>query len=296
MILKTPPEQLIKACKIASKAREYGKGLIVKGASLLEVTQKVERKILELGGSIAFPPQLSLNHIAAHSCPDIDDTYRFGEDVVKLDIGVHIDGYIGDTATTVDLSGKHQKLVAAAEEALLQAIKHANPGTQLTRLGAAIHAAIARHGFSPVRNLSGHGLGEYEIHTSPNIPNYDNGDQTRLQMGQLIAIEPFASEGKGIVQEGTYSTLFSVTQLRPVRLPTTRRILKFIEQNYGNLVFTKRWLKQHFKPFEVEFALRELLKHEILRAYPPLGDAGKGLVAQAEHTIYVANPPIVLTN
>ena len=287
MILTSAPPELIKSCKIGAEARDYGISLIKKGVSLLEVAEKVEKKIFELGGEIAFPPQISLNHIAAHYCPDANDKTVFGDDLAKLDVGVQIEGYIADTARSIDLSGKYGKIIQASEDALKAAIKIVKPGTTLGQIGKVIQDTIAAHGLSPVRNLSGHGLGMYDIHTEPNIPNYDNGDDTELQKGQLIAIEPFATDGAGLIQEGNSPTLFSIATRRQVRLPVTRKILKYILENYGQLVFAKRWLKRKFQNYEVEFALRNLEREGIIHGYPPLGELKKGIVSQTEHTILV---------
>ena len=296
MIIQERNEDLIKACKIASEARDYGCSLIKPGAKLLEVTEKIEAKIVELGGKFAFPPQISLNHVAAHYCPDVEDTIIFTDQVCKVDIGVHINGYIGDTAATVDLSGKYKKLVDASKAAVENACKAAKPGTALSAIGKIIQDTIQSYGFAPVRNLSGHGLELFEIHSEPNIPNYNSGEQAKLQNRQLIAIEPFATDGSGIVQDSNYSTLFSLVERKPVRMEGTRKILDFIEKNYGKMVFTKRWLRKHFKPIEIEFALRELQKFDIIRAYPPLGERSHGMVSQAEHTIIVNEKPLILTN
>ncbi|MBW2987904.1 type II methionyl aminopeptidase [Candidatus Woesearchaeota archaeon] len=297
MILKEATPELVKACRIAAQVRDYGAELVKSGTSLLEITERLEQRIKQLGGSPAFPPQISLNHIAAHNCPDSGDTTLLKDDLVKIDIGVHVNGYIGDTARTVDLSGRYAKLVEAANAALDAAVKLAKPGVEVRELGRAIQSEITKRGFSPIRNLSGHGLGLFEVHTSPTIPNYDDNSHRRLEKGELIAIEPFATNGVGIVQEGNYPTLFSLVDdgRKSVRLPKSREVLKFIATHYGKLVFAKRWLKAHFKPYEVEFAIRMLLKAGLLRGYPPLGEQQKGMVAQAEHTVLVWNPPMVLT-
>ncbi len=296
MILKEPTPELLKACSIAAQVREYARTLVKPGASLLEVTDKLEKRIHELGAEPAFPTQLSLNHIAAHNYPDAGEKLVLSNEVVKIDVGVHVKGYIGDTAVTVDLSGKYGKMVEAAEAALAAAIKVVKPGVELRQIGAAILGEISKRGFSPVRNLSGHGLDSFEIHSAPNIPNYDNGDTTRLEKGQLIAIEPFATDGAGIVQEGAYATLFALVKEAPVRLPAARKIMKYIAENYGELVFAKRWLKAKFPAIEVEFALRTMLQAGIVRAYPPLGEQQRGIVTQAEHTVLVTDPALVLTS
>lgn len=293
--MPTPSNDQLKAGQIAAQVLSYAKTLVKPGASLLEITENIEKKILELGGSPAFPPQLSLNHIAAHNCPDSGDTVILSDQLVKIDIGVHVNGHIGDTACTIDLSGRHKRIVEAAENALNAALAIVRPGVELRKIGAAIQAEISKQGFAPVRNLSGHGLAEYEVHAPPSIPNYDNGDRSKLMEGQIIAIEPFATSGTGLVQEGTHSTLFSLERQVPLRMPSARAIQAHIAKNYGSLVFCKRWLRQYFKPYEIDFALKQMLELGGLKSYPPLGEQGRGLVSQAEHTLFVSNPPVILT-
>jgi len=201
-------EKLRTAGRIAAQVKEYGKDLVKKDASMTEVLDKIEEKIVELGAKPAFPAQISCDHIAAHYCPDEEDKTIFSDQLVCLDVGVHVDGFIGDTAVTVDLSGKYNDLIKAAEEALDNAVKIIKPGVTLAEIGKAIQETINKYGFAPVRNLSGHGLGKYEIHTKPNIPNFDNGNNTKIEPGMVFAVEPFASTGAGIVQDSGIATVF----------------------------------------------------------------------------------------
>ena len=288
-------EKYEKAGKIAAEALNYGKGLIKKGDSLLEVTDKIEGFILKKGGGIAFPSQMSLNHVAAHFYPDADDNTVFEDQVVKLDVGVHVDGFIGDTALTVDLSGDHGELVKASRDALNKAIKVVRAGVTIGEIGEVIQGTISGYGFAPVRNLSGHGLDEYDVHSPPTIPNTATGDKTKLEEGQVIAIEPFASTGVGVVVETSNATLFQMIGHRPVRENVTREVLKYIEQ-YKHLPFAKRWLLRKFPPLKVNFALKRLLNNDVIRDFPPLADKAKGIVSQAEHTLLVEkNKARVLT-
>lgn len=287
-------EKYIEAGKIAGTAREYGASLIKVGASLLDVTEKVEAKVLDMGGEFAFPPQISLNEIAAHYCAGPKDEILFKKgDLAKIDVGVMIDGHIGDTAQTVNL-GSHDKLVEASREALNNAIKAVKPGASLSEIGRAIHDTITGYGYSPVKNLSGHGLARYVFHDKPSIPNFDTGDQTRLEKGKVIAIEPFASAGSGVIYESSNANIFSQVSRKPVRNMITRQVLAEIEE-YRNMPFTTRWLTKKFPEPKVNFALRELLQLRIITDYPPLPDQGKGFVSQAEHTIIVEDEPIVTT-
>lgn len=287
-------EKWRKAGRIAAEALEYGKGLIKKGVTILEVSDKVEEKIKNLGGELAFPVQISCDNIAAHYCADPDDKSIFENQVASLDVGVHIDGCIGDNACTLDLGGQHKELVKASEDALKEAVKISQAGTRLREIGKKIQEVISSYGFAPIKNLSGHGLSSYNVHDSPTIPNYDNKDDTQLEKDMVIAIEPFATTGMGLIQETERANIFSFIAQRPVRSQTAR--LLFVElQKYKGLPFTTRWLINKFPLFKLNFALKELLRAGCIRDYPPLTEKGKGLVSQAEHTLYIGDKTEILT-
>ncbi|MFO8016045.1 MAG: type II methionyl aminopeptidase [Candidatus Woesearchaeota archaeon] len=283
-------DQFRKAGKIASQAREFGKGLIKAGESLYEVSDRIEQKIFSLGGDLAFPTQISLNEVAAHYCATPEDETLFSEnDLVKLDLGVHVDGYVADTAVSIDLSkdNKHEKLIMAANEGLQAAINTVRPGARLGEIGRQVQDAIQKHGFSPVRNLSGHAVGRFIVHGPPNIPNFDTGDDTELEEGMIIAIEPFATPGAGVIYERDEANVFMLTEKKPVRNMITRSVMKEIEK-FNGLPFTERWLtRKGISLPKVKFALREMDNLDILKKFPPLPDKNKGLVSQAEHTMIV---------
>jgi methionyl aminopeptidase len=278
-------DKLKQAGKITAQVREYGKGLVKKGASMVDVLDNIEEKISKLGGDTAFPAQISCNHIAAHYCPDEEDKTVFSDQLVCLDVGVHVDGFIGDTAVTIDLSRNHTELVRASEEALTAAIQTVKVGATLSSIGKAIQDKIQQYGYSPVRNLSGHGLGNYQVHTKPSIPNFENNDPTQIKKGMVFAIEPFASTGAGIIEETGIATVFELINKKPVRNIITRQVLNYIE-NYKNLPFTTRWLTRKFG-LKAKFALKEMQQMGMLHPHPPLADKQKGMISQAEHTILV---------
>ena len=275
----------IKAGKISAEVLEYGKSLIKKGNSLLEATELIEKKIFELGAKPPFPVQISCDEIAAHFCALDDDKTIFENQVVCLDLGVHVNGAIGDNAYTIDLSGKYSDLAKAAQKALEEALKIVSVGTELREIGKTINDTIKSYGFNPIRNLSGHGLGLYDIHTEPTLPNFDNGDKMKLTKSMTFAIEPFSTTGNGIVAEKGHPTVFMIQQKRPVRSPITREVLKEIE-SYENLPFAERWLQRKFGA-KSNFALRELNQFGIIHQFPPLVETGKGIVAQAEHSVLI---------
>ncbi len=294
--MEIPEEELEKwkkACRVSAEALQYGKTLIKKGEKVIDVCDKMDEKIRQLGAFPSFPAQISLNNVAAHYCGDKDDALVL-DGVVKLDVGAHYEGFLGDTALTVDLTGENENLVKASNEALNAAIEIIRPGITLAEIGDVIEEKIAEYNFKPIRNLSGHGVGKFEIHTSPTIPNFDNNDKTKLEENQIIAIEPFATNGAGLVYESGEAGVFSLIARKPVREQFMREILMEIEK-HETLPFAKKWLTRKFPPLRVNMALNQLLRQGIIMQYPPLVEKNKGLVSQAEHTILVKDKPVVLT-
>jgi len=279
---------------ISAKALLFGAKMIKSGVKVIDVCDAVEEKIRTLGGQPAFPAQVSRNEIAAHYCPEQDDETVFCEgDLVKLDCGTHVDGYVSDTATTVNL-GDYAELLKASKEALDVAVKMARPGTKTSEIGRAIQETIQKYNFSPVKNLSGHGIGLYTVHASPSIPNFNNGGSETLKEGQSIAIEPFATNGAGLIHESGEPTVFMQEARKGVRNQFARDLLKDIE-TYNGLPFTTRWLSRKHGVGKTRFGLRELLNAGIIKGYPSLPDVGKGFVSQAEHSVLVFDKPIIIT-
>ena len=283
-----------KAGRIAATALKEGAAMVEPGVRLKDVLDKVEARITAMGGGIAFPAQLSLNEVAAHSCPSLEDDTEFKQgDVVKLDVGAHIDGRVADNATTIDL-GDHEELLAASRDALHAALRMATPGTPLGSIGKTIQETIASHGFKPIRNLSGHGLGRYQVHTRPSIPNTPTGDTTPLEEDMTVAIEPFATDGEGAIQEGGTATVFSPATMRPTRSPYARRVAGTVK-GYHGLPFASRWLEKEYGVGKTRIALQELQRNNSIKAHPPLSEKRGGLVSQHEHSVIVKDKPIIYT-
>jgi len=287
-------EKWIKAGRIAGEALEYGKGLIKDDVSILEIADKIEAKIVQLGAKPAFPVNLSINEIAAHSIPKHNDEARIKKgDMVKLDVGVHIDGFIGDTATTIDL-GSNPELVKASQEALEEAIKISQIGTKINEIGKVIQETIQSYGFSPIKNLSGHSIEEYKQHAGMTIPNFDNGNKTELKENQIVAIEPFATNGLGAIFEGKQSGIYKLENVKNTRNMTAREVLGFIIEEYKELPFAKRWLIKEFG-LKAGLALTSLEREKVIYQFSELPEKNKGLVSQAEHTLLIQDKVQVLT-
>jgi len=271
------------AGEILSTVREEAVERIEVGASHLELAEHVESRIRELGGEPAFPLNISIDEEAAHRTPAIDDEATFGEELVNIDIGVHVDGWIADAAITKDLTGEHDELVSASAEALEAAIDLVEPGADTGELGATIESTIEAHGYNPVVNLTGHGLGHYEQHTEPTIPNREIPQGTTLEVGDTVAIEPFATDGSGKVNEGSSEEIFALETEGSVRDRSARQALEQITEEFRTLPFATRWLEVK-RP---KMALRRLKTQDILHGYPVLKEDDDAMVSQKEHTVIV---------
>jgi methionyl aminopeptidase len=283
----TTLDHLRVAGRIASEARRAGAALIVPGARVRDVCESVEDAIRRGGGGLAFPVQSSRNSIAAHYCPSPEDetVYEAG-DLAKLDVGVHVEGWVVDTAVTVnvgDVPGS-QPLIDAARAALLAAIAEAGPGRAVRRLSAVIDATIRGRGFHSVRNLCGHGVGRWIVHCPPPIPNAPDDSTDRLAAGMVVAIEPFATDGVGRVVERGRAEVFRAEGVSAVP-GGDAEVLAAIGA-FNGLPFARRQLAELDRA-RVEDTLRALAAARRLAAYPPLVDADGRRIAQAEHTIYV---------
>jgi len=288
------------AGNIAAKALIFGKSIISPGVSIVEALDRIEQFVKDNGGEMAFPAQVAINDVAAHACPLSDDNTKFDvDDIVKLDLGVQIDGLIADNALTIIFreSKKYDELnniKKASEEALANVLKQVKPGVSIGELGLIIQETIALHDLSPIKNLSGHGLGKFSVHEHPTIPNFNTHDKTILAHNQMIAIEPFATNGHGMIYESTNGTVFSLLHEKNVRSMMTRDVLSDIK-SYNKLPFTTRWLTKKHSLAKVNFAIRDLKNLGIIHEYPPLIEINHGLVSQSEHTVIVRENPIITT-
>lgn len=273
------------AGEILAQVREETAKRVDIGVSHLEVAEFAEDRIRELGGEVAFPVNISVDEVAAHDTPDAGDERVFGEEMINLDLGVHVDGWLADTAITVDFTGQDQ-LVEASAEALDAAIEVIKPGVETGEIGAAIEETIDGYGYNPVVNLTGHGLGHWDQHTEPNIPNRAVDQGLTLEAGQVVAIEPFATDGGGKVSEGTRTEIFKLERENaPIRDRQARQAHQQIVDEFHTLPFATRWLDVP-RP---DMALRRLLQHDVIESYPVLKEADGYYVSQKEHTVIVTD-------
>lgn len=281
-------EKWRRAGAIAGHVRDTVAGLIRPGARLIDVSLAGHRRMEELGAKPAFPLQVSRNHIAAHYCAWVGDPTTFLEgDVVKVDCGVHVDGFVADTARTVDLSrdGRNQKLLDAAHGALDAAIRMARADLEVVEIGREVERVIKSFGFKPISNLTGHGVGRFIIHRAPQIPNVPSG-RGKLQDDTCVAIEPFATDGHGHIKEDGDAHVF-MAKKGAKRVKGADAAVSDSIQEFGGLPFGSRDLVARFPFKAVAEALNAYLRAGQLVVYPPLVEKPGALVAQFEHTLHV---------
>lgn len=278
------------AGKIAAEVREHAKRTVFEGMPIIDLCEGVEKLIVERGGKPAFPCNVSINEIAAHyTSPPADKRTVPSGSVVKIDLGVHVDGYIADTAATVCFNPEHDNLVTAAEDALKAGIKAITGGLPISKFGATVQRVIESHGLKPVANLTGHQVGKYLIHTGKTLPNVSHFSTSRINAGEVLAIEPFVTlkNALGRVEKGKETNIFRFVKQKSLKSESAKRLCSYITENFHTLPFAERWLRKTSAPENYKAALSELLSSNTLMSYPIYVEASGKLVAQAEHTVLV---------
>jgi methionyl aminopeptidase len=289
-------EKYLKAGKIGQEAKDLARNELKPGLKALDLAEKIEKFIKDKGADAAFPVNISINDIAAHYTPDINDTLTFKEgDLIKVDIGTHIDGFIGDTAFTVKLGEKSHPLIEASKDALEQFIKEIRPEKTVGEMSKLIDEVVTSHGFNPIRNLAGHSVEQYTQHAGLSIPNGRISSNEKIEEDQVLGMEIFTTDGEGSVKESSPTLIYMFLQPKPLRLDESRKILQLILDQYKTLPFARRWLKNVGNPVRLHLALKELVDREVLREYPPLREKSFKPVAQTEETIIVQDKPIITT-
>ena len=286
-----PLDALRKAGVIAAKVRDTVVQEIEPGVKVLDICDRAEEMIRKLGGGIAFPTNVDINSVAAHYVSPVDDDTLVPERaLVKLDVGVHVEGFIADTATTACLDPSLSYLVEAAEAGLDAAIKTIRPGIRASDVGAAIEQAIKAKGAKPIRNLTGHKLARYVVHAGASIPNVASHDHHVIQEGDVYAIEPFAvpNDADGLVTDGAPSNIYRMLKKHSLK-GAAKRMMKHIQAEHRTLPFASRWVLRRFPGPEGVSAFKELLDSKCIMSYPQLVERTRAMVAQAEHSVILTD-------
>jgi len=304
---KSEIESYVKAGEIAREVKEFARGLINPGMKLIDVADAVDAKIVELGGEAAFPVNLSLNEVAAHYTPTPGDE-KVAEGILKVDIGVAVDGFIADTAFSVDLtSGNDYRGLMELNEKILSAISDKifrGVGVKVKDVGDVAQDVLEKWNlengsrFSIIKSLSGHELGKNSIHAGLTFSNYRN-DNRRVIEDMAFAIEPFVTTGVGDIYEGPVGGIYVLQSDENVRDKDAREVLKFVKEKYEGRPFCLRWLAKTegsgLSVGKLKFILGMMVKRGILHEYPMLIEKSRAPVSQFENTFVVADGKVVCT-
>jgi len=301
-------DSYIKAGKIVSKIRSDASEMIKEGCLVLDLVEYVEGEILKQDAEIAFLCNVSINEVAAHyTSPANDKTVIHAGDLVKLDLGAMVNGCIADSAVTIMAGGniderfsqdqinENQELIEASAAGLEAAIATVRAGVELNKIGAAVHEAINDFDFNPIFNLMGHSLEQYNLHAGISVLNYDNNDTFKLDEGQAVAIEPFATTGIGHVNDAPGHFIYSYIANKPFRMKSTQKVLNYIQNNNQYVPFSGRWITDKFGERRGGIALKQLSDAMAIYPYAPLKEKKGCFVSQKEHTLIVEKEGCTVT-
>lgn len=288
MLTEDQLDKLRRAGRISAEARDLGCELCTPGAKLYDIAQEVEGYIREHGCGLAFPCNISRNEVAAHYTPSCNDksVLELG-DVVKIDCGGFLDGFIGDTARTVEVGTRsYAELVESSKRARDTVAEFVGDGVELCEIGSVIENSVKRDGFSVVENLCGHQIEQWDLHAGFSIPPYDGGDRTKVVAGMTFAVEPFVTNGGGAVVNGKPGNIVVVAHDHDVKDPKGQEFLEYIRGEFHGLPFCAR--SCDFKDSEVR--VRHLLRLGVLSSFAQLVEIKGGIVSQHEYTFHIPAP------
>jgi len=282
------------AGKVAKEALALAKESAKEGAAAIAVATKVENLIKAKGAACAFPINICINHVAAHFTPRESDPLVFSRgDVVKLDVGVHVNGHIADTAATVEISTSNwASLIKASENALTCALEMLSTGVGVSSLGAAIETAIGDSGFNPVRNLTGHTMERNLLHAGVTVPNISIRDKSTLKSGTAVAIEPFATDGIGEVNGDKGGNIYHIIGERKLSDEKANQFLTSAVGSFDHLPFASRWCSAFSKDYES--LIKKQWRHRNIRSYAILSEKAGSMVSQAEHSTLILDGSVLV--
>jgi len=291
-------EDYVKAGKIAGEVRENVRQKDWIGSTLEEICEYVESEIIKRGAKCAFPVNTSLNEVAAHYTAEPNDPKTVSDsDLVKIDLGVQINGYIADTAVTVNYDPQYDSQVQAAENALQAAMSMIKVGVKSKDVGRKIQNTIMDMGFKPIANLSGHSLDQYTIHAGKTVPNMWSIGSFDFSENEAYACEPFvtAKNGLGFVRNGKIKNIFALASRKRTKDDEADKVQEYIWNNFNMLPFALRWLLKEWEEKEARRLLDILIKKKVIKAYAILVEASGKTVAQAEHTFIPTQTGVTVT-
>lgn len=278
-------DKWLAAGEAVRKALAKALDVVKEGASLLKIAEELESEIRRGGAQPAFPANISINEIAAHYSPKVNDPLVIPEKcVVKVDLGAHVDGCIADAAVTIALDVRHGSLVETAARALRVALATLKPGVKLCTVGQSVELTVKAQGFKPIANLTGHLMQKYTLHAGKHVPNISSENCDKAVAGEVYAVEPFVTDGAGYVIERSEGAIYKVVSVRNTKTENLDRLLKYLWNKYRGLPFSERWIHAELGKGSLEDLARLVQLRRVYR-YPILIEAKGGFVAQFEDTV-----------
>ena len=286
-------ESLRKAGKIAQEVKKFIRPKIKVGVLAKEIIESSEKKIVELGCDCAFPVNFCLNNFAAHyTSPMKDDNLTINEgDIVKVDLGVHIEGYIVDTAFSINFNTdkRLENIVQATQVAVDGGKMMAKPKINTREIGKKIESIVKGFKYNPIKELGGHQIERWKIHGKKALPELGSQSGDIMEEGDIFSVEVFASTGEGSIHMTNAVHIYELnpyTGRVPLRRKTSKQILGYVNKTYKTLPFAERWLAQEFR-MGVLFGLQELVQQGKLQTHYVLAENKGVYVAQSEETILI---------
>jgi methionyl aminopeptidase len=290
-------EEYRKSGAITSQVKAVVKSAVRPGTGFLEICDLVRKEVESRGGRLAFPTGIGVNEVTAHYAPqEGDQSVVRDEDLVKVDFGVHVDGYVTDTSVSVTFNPEFNLMLEATERALEAAIATARRDVRTGEIGREIHREAARFGFKTIENLTGHTVDRYVVHAGKSIPNLYLPGMQSLKQGDVFAIEPFLTLGTaaGYVVDTPSQTIFSVVARKKTGTPELDAFADKVWTERKTLPFTPRWYLSEFGKGKISGIITRLVAKRVLRAYPTLVEASGKPVAQFENTMALDEDGLVV--
>ncbi|KAK0727035.1 methionine aminopeptidase 2-like protein [Lasiosphaeria miniovina] len=296
------------AAEAHRQTRQWAQKNIKPGQTLTEIANGIEDSVRALVGhtglpegdaivaGMGFPTGLSINHCAAHYTPNAGNKMVLHEDdVMKVDFGVHVGGRIVDSAFTMAFNPRYDLLLEAVKAATNAGVKEAGIDVRLGEIGGVIQEVMESYEIElngttypvkSIRNLNGHTILPYSIHGTKSVPIVKTNDTTKMEEGEVYAIETFGSTGNGVVHEEGEVSHYAKRSDAPkvdLRLSSAKSLLNVINKNFGTLPFCRRYLDRLGQD-KYLLGLNNLVSNGVIEAYPPLVDKKGSYTAQFEHT------------
>jgi len=299
-----------RAAEVHREVRAWTQKIAKPGVSLTEVAHEIEAGVRALTGhqaietgdplkaGMGFPTGLCVNNVAAHWTPNAGarDIVLQQDDVLSVDFGVHVNGRIVDSAFTMTWNPVYDNLLAAVKDATNTGLKEAGIDARISHISGCIQEAMESYEVElngkmvpvkAVRNITGHDILRYKIHGGKQIPFIKTATNQCMEEGEVFAIETFGTTGRGYMRDdvGIYgygrNEHASAAHLHHAN---ARALLKTIDENFGTIVFAKRYLER-VGAQKFLLPLKTLVDQGIVEQYGPLVDVKGSYVAQFEHTI-----------